>query len=611
MRSRIVSGSLLIGLLVSCGGRSVEPDAAGLGSDEGGSSGVSNVPSDAGTTKPPEAGTTTSEAGAGDSGTSTMTPVTPLDPTQIPTPDPNAVVLPNLDSAIIKVEPVAGAKDYRAFVIEDNVQVQTDAQGRETVQGADIFCAGQRQRGAPALAKPVVMDQIEVTNLKSKKTFVVEAIDQLCPFVGLFGVKDSKFEVASPDAIELTPELVKPVPISSEATIRSKYGSFIVNGHGGATQPGQPAAANAPKVLKRWTVEVAPLAAALADQRKTKDFFADFTKNDPPQWVAGGDNPDGTFHAPDDRGYSIAAYKNSDFIFYSTNTELVDRNHVFYDRGQLHMLLPDAYQDVMGTTVAIPRKLAHVDDASYLHVTFEGSTNSSTRRYWWLSVCGPEQAGQTFGADAMLKQSMVLMPGFFGADGLNPSVGRWNCLVVFPHDGIPTNIPANSDQTPQSSVIVLIHKANAPDRKSAVNVSPQQLTDADPRGWYRMQSGTTVTSKGVLDDYIQTAPRVRFDMYISRSRLVMYTNGEQRICNDFGPEKLTMAEAAVGFNDALYHSSAEHTELTVSFYDRSGQLYWLQNEIFADQHTYDNVGFEEHVGLPGSFRATDCYVHKP
>jgi hypothetical protein len=159
--------------------------------------------------------------------------------------------------------------------------------------------------------------------------------------------------------------------------------------------------------------------------------------------------------------------------------------------------------------------------------------------------------------------------------------------------------------------MVVLHKANAPEQQSAVDVSPQQLNDGYPRAWYRMQKAGVVTDRGVLDDALDRAPRKRFDFYISRTRLVMYVDGEQRLCNDFGPERLTMAEGAVGFNTALYHSSAEHSEFTVSFADRSGQLYWLENTLFADQHSWDNVGFEEGVQLPGSYSGADCYTHQP
>lgn len=556
-----------------------------------------------------------SGGGSGDSAShaagASAEPSTPLDPAQVPAPDPNAVVIPNLDSAVINLDSLAdqvdGAKDYRAFVVEDGVEVLTDADGHEVVNGATIFCAGQRQRAAPKLAVPEVSRQIEVTDLKAKKTFVVEAIDTVCPFTGLYGRTSSTLHVNQTEI----PELRYDLPILTEADVRAKYGSLIVNGQRPSTQLGMPAEPIVPKVLKRWTVDVAPLDAAAAAARKTRDFFSDFSSNDQPQWVEGGTNDDGTFHAPANYGYALSIYQNAEFAFYSTNSELVDKNHLFFEHGQLHTLLPDAGQNVMSTTVAVPKTVTHVADDAYLHVTFESASDSSARRYWWLSLCGPETAGQTFDANGLLKEWLILLSGFFGADGRNPSVAGWNCLLVFPHDGIATAVPAASGSNPQSSVMVVIHKANAPDLQSAVDVSPQQLNDGYPRAWYRMQKAGAVTERGVLDDALDTAPRKRFDFYISRTRLVMYVDGEQRICNDFGAERLTMAEGAVGFNTALYHSSAEHSELTVDFADRSGQLYWLQNTLFADQHTWDNVGFEEGVQLPSSYSDADCYTHRP
>src|SRR4051794_1096956 len=47
-------------------------------------------------------------------------------PPQDPPLDPSAVVIPNLDSAVINVDPVDGAKDYRAFAMSDGVRVTTD-----------------------------------------------------------------------------------------------------------------------------------------------------------------------------------------------------------------------------------------------------------------------------------------------------------------------------------------------------------------------------------------------------------------------------------------------------------------------------------------------------
>ena len=58
--------------------------------------------------------------------------------------------------------------------------------------------------------------------------FVVEAIDTVCPFPGLFGLTDDSFKIGSPDAL---PDLKDPVPIVSEQTMRSKYDNMIINGH--------------------------------------------------------------------------------------------------------------------------------------------------------------------------------------------------------------------------------------------------------------------------------------------------------------------------------------------------------------------------------------------
>lgn len=535
-------------------------------------------------------------------------PLNPLDPTQLPPPDPNAQVVPNLDSAIINIDPVEGAKDYRAFVIEDGVEVLTDSEDREVVNGATIFCAGQRQRAAPRPPQAEVLNKIEVTGLTTKKTFVVEAIDRLCPFTGLLGHTDATLNVAASD---LDPALRGAVPVVSEATTRARYGSMIFNGHGPASRIAQPAEPSPPKVLKRWTVEVAPIDADAAAARRTRDFFADFAENDQPVWVEGGTNGDGTFHAPANYGFSLAAYQNKQFAFYATNTELAGRNHVFLDRGRLRMLNPDINQAVMGTVMAVPKKAAHLEDDTYLHVTFEVSANSTVRRYWWFSLCGPEQAGQTFAADGLLKEWIILGAGFFNSDGLNPSTVGWNCLFVFPHDGLGARVPGNGTSNPESSVIVDIHRAGATELRSGVNVSPQQVNEGYPRAWYRLQKGGAVTNTGVLDELLYPAPNTHFDLYISRSRIVMYVNGEQRICNDFGPERLSMAEGAVGFNSALYHSSAEHSELQADFADRRGQLYYLQNTVFADMLAYDNVGFEEGVGLPADYSGADCYVHAP
>ncbi|HKO52818.1 MAG TPA: hypothetical protein VJV79_34155 [Polyangiaceae bacterium] len=581
-------------LTTACGSSGSSPNASGAGA------GGSGSPAEGG------AGTSLPGAGAGAAGALTG-PLTTLPPSQIPPVDPNAVVISNLDSAIINIEAVEGAKDYRAFVQKEGVEILTDPANHVVVNGATIYCAGLRQRSGPALKVPEVMRQIEVADVTEPTEFIVEAIDQLCPFTGLPGVVDMTFKITSPDA---NPDLLTPVPIVSEATTRAKYGSLIINGHGPAKVPGMPAEPIAPIVLKRWKVMVSPLDAAAAAKRRTSGFFADFTKDDQPKWVSGGENDNDSFHAPPGYGYGYAIYQNEQFAFYATNTVMTKDNHFSIKRGQLQTLLADSDQDTMGALITIPKKPAHFSDGGYLHVTFEGSTNSTSRRYWWLSLCGADKAGQTFAQNGLLTNVISLNSGFFQPDGANPSSAGWNCLVVFPHDGLSTAVPIGASN-PQSSVIVLIHKPDAPKLQSAVNVSPQQVNAGYAAAWYRLMKGDKVTDTGILDDLIQVAPASHFDFYISRQRIIMYVNGQQRMCNDFGPQPLTMAEAAVGFNEALYHSSAEHTEMLFDFADRTGQLYYLNNTIYAEPHTWDNLGFEENVALPDSYSDADCYTYKP
>ncbi|HEY8210351.1 MAG TPA: hypothetical protein VIG99_22860, partial [Myxococcaceae bacterium] len=112
----------------------------------------------------------------------------------------------------------------------------------------------------------------------------------------------------------------------------------------------------------------------------------------------------------------------------------------------------------------------------------------------------------------------------------------------------------------------------------------------------------------VLDDQILVSPRARIDLYIRRDRLVFQVNGEQRVCNDFPNQRLTMAEGAVGFGQVIYHSAAEHLELREDFFDRTGQIYYLWNTPFVDSRTWDNLGVEEHVPEPPGFDAGACYV---
>ncbi len=123
-----------------------------------------------------------------------------------------------------------------------------------------------------------------------------------------------------------------------------------------------------------------------------------------------------------------------------------------------------------------------------------------------------------------------------------------------------------------------------------------------------MQNAQGQLGAGILDDQMLISPRTRFDAWVRRDRLVLFVNGQQRLCNSFGANRLAMPEAALALGQVLYHSAAERLEFSRSFNDRTGQRFYLENAPYADEREWDNVGFEEEVGPPTGFDEAACYV---
>jgi hypothetical protein len=203
---------------------------------------------------------------------------------------------------------------------------------------------------------------------------------------------------------------------------------------------------------------------------------------------------------------------------------------------------------------------------------------------------------------------MVEMPGFMDDDGLNPEIDGWNCLQIFPRNGWPFSLPPNN-QNPETELRIM---ANAPGnlgRDSVINPDPQFYDPSvSPEGsWFRQRDKNGKPVAVILDDQQLIAPRTRYDLYISRTRVIVLVNGQQRACNDFTGAPLTMAEGALGFGQILYHTTAEREELQVDYWVETGKRYILEDSPYLDVRTYDNVGFTEHVAPPAGFDDTVCF----
>ncbi len=504
-------------------------------------------------------------------------------------------VVANRDSAVLVVPPIDAANDYRAFRVPAGTRIEAGLLGDEDVIGTVVHCAGNRQHNLAQAPARTLLRQIEVTGLTGPTQIVIEAIDRVCPFTGVHGSEHATVPVVIE---ELPLSDRQPFSVFTEEQLRASYGSLIVNGHGPGATLGAPSPRSRPRVLARTTVIVTPTG---APPPFTSTFFESFDDD--------SDQPAFLHEARDSGGRSQQGkvLASSRFGFYTWGADL---SQFFVERGQLHSVLADWAQDIFASNVAIPRRTFGLSDSDYLHIHSEVASDATARRYWWMFVCGAETAGQTLDASGLLRTPIVQTPFFYNTDGLNPSLAGWSCLQLFPLDGSPFPL-APTDRRPESDLRIIVNVANGTERDNVRQVSPRQYGNDGTiaRSWYRQQRGNGgALGKPVLDDQMLISPRTRMDLYVRRDRVVVYVNGEQRVCNDFPNQRLTMAEGAVGFGQVLYHSAAEHLELRAEYFDRSGQIYYLWNTPFVDSRTWDNLGLEEHVAQPPGFDAAACYV---
>jgi hypothetical protein len=403
----------------------------------------------------------------------------------------------NRDSAKVYLPFVKGALDYRVMILPAGATVNGLADGTEQVQGATMWCAGEMQRytadsvwiyehtGNPALdlhittqpgtgyqplpnnvfnisVRSTPMNVIEVTGLTQSQTVYVEALDRLCPFTGIIGLRHVEEEVQR----SLWPITSSPFDIIgrtflSEVTPAetiARYGNLIYNGHGhdAGSVISQPAAPNTPIVLARTTATLTPDTSAPVPTL----FFDDFTDADqaftamtPPADVV---NPNtatgGVMHMSSFLQnnkwdiYADVAPANpqssaTDNVWLNTSQLSSESTFETYIAGgTLHMIVGDYVQDVGASISAIPRTLAHLpalNSSTYLHVTFEANGIADQRRYWAFALCGPDTAGRTFNADGSLATRHFLQPRFHEYDGLDPNTAGWNCLNIAPFNGYP------------------------------------------------------------------------------------------------------------------------------------------------------------------------------
>lgn len=587
-------------------------------------------------------------------------------------------VLANRSSVRLFLPFVAGAKDYRAFILEDGVSTEISGE-LENVVGGTMTCAGLRQRNecdnAQAISEygpgsfhvsacsedrrsvhtpPTVLQHIEVNGLKKDTILAVEAIDSLCPFQGSIGNVHQDVEIFGADKkVQATykgklgefPLSQLTFPIRTEAEMRKDYsGTLILNGHGHAPRDpdpmkgpfynlAQPAPPVSPKVLNRVIISVKPTGTEKPPEGyKDTDIFEDF-EDDTDQFtlVESRKDVEGTI-LPEGFGPigSVKRYQNSKWNWYTFNGENNgDAAQVYIDKGELHMTMADIGQDVMGSNVIYPKRPVQLpkDDTTYLHITFEIPTDATQRRYWYFHMCGAAEVGKTYDGTALPNDAGIVATPFFmdPTTGSNISMAGWNCFQVVPRSGdfdvFPGGDVENEDlgpgARPETDIRMLVNRPTPAgmnpldDDDSVILLDPainDGISQAMGGSWIRTWDDNHKINGMMLDDSMFITQRTHLDFYINRTRVVMYANGAQKACDNIAAHKLTMAEAAVGIGQVFYHSSGERSELIEPQWIRTGQNYYLHNTPFTDIRNLDNVGIQEDVALPASFREARCFT---
>jgi len=580
--------------------------------------------------------------------------------------------IPNRSSVRLYLPGVDGARDYRVFAVEDGVKVEVSADKREHVNGGTIQCSGLRQRNQCSndeilpikynneqLDLPVCDDKqvdrrpnvptqlqqtMDVVGIGPNTTLIVEAIDRQCPFPGLFGSKHGEVKIDAGDVGSLMVSAVvngkaynlqrwnPTFSIRTEAEIRTQYGSMILNGQGpnGPTldpsdpafpespyiRIAQPAPVNDPIVLARSVVKVSPTGTgALPDGFTDEDYFDDFEDSaDQPKLLRDTD------YAGTLVGLPIKVYQTKKWVLYDVANGFSD---FMVDRGHLVMTHADTAQGSMTTQAMYPKRPLQLptEPDQYIHVTYEVAKNETPRRYENFSLCGAEKKGETYDGETP-KAAPVPRPGFMNPEDTHrTNVLGWNCLMLVPRGAgygvIPGGDIASHPDTSLKITVVGAHPApKNDDEYDGQHVSQYtaafgpSLEPASTNLWIRQIDSSGKPVGPWLDDEMSVWQKTRFDVFVRRDRVVVYVEGQQRICQELTSKKLTMAEGALGFWHVLYHSSAEFMEIRQNGdadNPKTGQHHVMHNTPFADERAFDNVGFRENVKLPENFDQSLCY----
>ncbi|HEX4340361.1 MAG TPA: hypothetical protein VH062_30845 [Polyangiaceae bacterium] len=388
---------------------------------------------------------------------------------------PGVKVIAHHDSVVLYFSNVAGAADYRAYVVDKNVTFTTTANGAQP-RGAIVACAGYRQHtySSETNAGHQTRELLQAIELPgfidpAKYTIILEATKTPCPFVGMPAHTDAQitmdndgktttFHKQEPDTY-----LYTGIPVAvlrSAATVQSQYGNVILNGQGASISfdtrataakigvpvpPNDPTIPSDPDVIARSALSVQfPFGAASpVFDTGPHSLMEDFQTDMMAPVASIKQNPDyGTSKNPYNDFSMDPLFQMGTWEFWGRFGQGADVKagtanadvwtpqallglQVFVSQGRLHTTFGDSGQDVGGTLsfASLNTPIVEMDSQLYIHSVFRINSEATHRRYWYWTLCGGASSDELFDSTAkQYKLRPIVYETTFNPGGNNPSV---------------------------------------------------------------------------------------------------------------------------------------------------------------------------------------------
>jgi hypothetical protein len=394
---------------------------------------------------------------------------------------PEVKVVTQRDSAIFYVANVAGAADYRAYVVDSSVDFADTKNGPQP-RNAVVVCAGFRQHTYQSAVVDghhtrELLQAVEVPGLvkAGKYSIVLEATSSPCPYVGMPSQTDAQitmgndgttneFHAADPSTYHY--KGIPLVVLRSPKTLRALYKNEIINGQGASidypdreTVPfiGQPVAPDDatfpsdPVVIARsaFTVEIEDQAANPSLDVGPHSFTEDFGKDMAADPASMQQNPDYGTASNDFNGFSInPMFQMGTWEFWGRFMQAADKKigqqaddfwssqaltgtEVFVRHGRLHTTFGDSGEDVGGSLSfgSLEAPVVEMSSSKYIHSVFRINSEATHRRYWYWTLCGGDTSDELFDSQKKeYKLRPILFETSFGPGGNNPSFPQGHTL---------------------------------------------------------------------------------------------------------------------------------------------------------------------------------------